>query len=622
MESQNTSIQEGGFFLSNTSRPKNFSNILNEYINKLKIGKNEHNKSLVEGQVHNFIEMANYRNITRPGGLTPENKNIFNLLINKLTDKSYTKVYNFFIKKIFDKKKYIQKHRLIKDGKRVKPKPIYPYTTNFMAMICISFILELELYTLTHLVITPNFFDNNRRDNDKVAFGNLLLSNFYALKENDPNYKYTNQYRIYRNFLSPYNLQGHPPNIDQIIGEFTKRIDLVFTKFMNLFIKNLSVQFNSSFNDIKKMIIDINSVNNTKDNENNENVNEYNHIYVDWKEYLIENFDNKISKKDINIIFKNTLNEFENEKTKYIAEGTGFFSFVFMKFVDPEYKKFPNIYQEQVHNGSCITYSLLESYIMTKLHFNGSHINLLLVLNKKYTNVQMWKYCRDGLIGSDISDRNLNFSHWATRLRFKTSDNMDFRMDKPYYAVAREINFVKSREEFIKMCLFPILDSYRSYLKINDEPITIKLDDYYGKTYEKDITSDIKNEYFSKIHVFINNRFKLISRLLKKKGVEYLESNMLSGSDRKFFTKKKQEFYLKEINKNIFSKNEKKILHKLDKKINQNILHQQIKELKDIKRNIKNQIKNNKKINKKSRKSRKSDMNRKNKNKITKKNKN
>lgn len=590
MEGGNTSKQKGGFFLSNTSKPRNFYNILTEYIRKLNVGENEHNKSLVKGQVNNFIEMANYRNITRPGGLTSENKNIFNLLINKLNDKSYTKVYNFFIKKIFDKKKYIQKHRLIKDGKRVKNKPIYPYTTNFMAMICISFILELELYTLTHLVITPNFFDNNRRDNDKVSFGNLLLSNFYALKQNDPNYKYTNQYRIYRNFLSSYNLQGHPPNIDQIIGEFTKRIDLVFTKFMNLFIKNLSVQFNSSFNDIKKMIININSFNNTKDNENRENINEYNHIYVDWKEYLIENFDNKISKKDINIIFKNTLNEFENEKTKYIAEGTGFFSFVFMKFVDPEYKKFPNIYQEQVHSGSCITYSLLESYIMTKLHFNGSHINLLLVLNKKYNNVQMWKYCREGLSGSDISDKNLNFSHWATRLRFKTSDNMDFRMDKPFYTVAKEINFVKSREQFIKMCLFPILDSYRSYLKINDEPITIKLDDYYGKTHDKDITSDIKNEYFSKIHVFINNRFKLISKLLKRKGVEYLESNMLSGSNRVHFTKKREELYLRQINRNIFTKNEKNILHKLDKNKDERIINQHIKELKKIKRNIKLKI--------------------------------
>ena len=37
-----------------------------------------------------------------------------------------------------------------------------------------------------------------------------------------------------------------------------------------------------------------------------------------------------------------------------------------------------SLYKDKVHNGSCITYSAIEAYILSRLHVNGNHINMLL----------------------------------------------------------------------------------------------------------------------------------------------------------------------------------------------------------------------------------------------------
>ena len=555
-EKQEEEIQQkGGFYLSDNRESKKFRNIIKTRLKRLELPKKNDDMP-----TKNLFEIPNYRKLTRPGGLTQNDENIFDILLEKLQSIDHKKLYSFFIKQIFDKETYIQRFTKKKGTKPfLKSKPIYPYVKNFMALICVSFILELELYSLTHLVITPNFFDNKRMEGDKVVYGNKLRSVIYSEKRKEEWRTLTNEFRIYRNFLSEFNLQKEPPSIDQIIEEFTKRIDVLFTKFMNLFISNLSISTRSTFDEIKKLIVPVNHYDhgprrNPSSQEarlNNVRVDDYDHIFVDWKKQLMNQFDNKITKKDINIIFQNTLNEFENNKTKYIAEGTGFFSFVFLKFMDPEFKKYPSLYKEQVHNGSCITYSLMESYFMTKLHFNTSHINLLLVTDSNFPVNNVWEYCKQSLDHVGLSHRKLNFSHWATRLRFKTTDKIDFRLDMPYHDVAYEINFLKQRDEFIKLLLFPILDSYKNYLSMTMLPITINIDDYSGKTLEKDIPSDIKLFYFKKIHDFIESRYNMITLLLKKRNYGYLERDMLSGIQRKKYvrTKKKKKVHKKKIAK-------------------------------------------------------------------------
>ena len=82
-------------------------------------------------------------------------------------------------------------------------------------------------------------------------------------------------------------------------------------------------------------------------------------------------------------------------------------------------------------------------------------------------------------------------------------------------------------------------------------PITINIDDYSGKTLEKDIPSDIKLFYFKKIHDFIESRYNMITLLLKKRNYGYLERDILPGIERKKYvrTKKKKKVHKKKIAK-------------------------------------------------------------------------
>lgn len=538
--------QDGGFHLSDDRRDKDFINVMKNRLSKITITSKVGQDGTQTG-THNIFELPNYRRLTRPGGLTHKDENIFDILLSRLESDEHEKIYTYFVKQIFDKTKYKQKFSKTEHGEPfLKSKSIYPYVKNFMGIICLSFILELELYSLTHLIITPNFFDNNRQENDKVVYGNLVQTVFYSKKREQEYRRYLNKFRIYRNFLSEYNLQNRPPSLDQIIEEFSKRIDIVFTKFMNLFIKNLSVLLNTEYDVIKNLIVPEQHYDHgpTRDPEgvdarlDDVRVDDYDHIFVDWKERIVKKFDAKIKKKDINKIFKETMDEYENNKTKYIMEGTGFFSFVFLKFLDPDFKKRPSLYKEQVHSGSCITYSLMEAYFMTKLHFNASHINLLLVTNTNYPRVTLWEYCRESL---NLPEKKLNFSHWAMRLKFKTSDHIDFRVNKTNHKVTSEINFVKKRSEFVRLMLFPILDSYKNYLKLDNSELTVTIDDYKGTTLEKDIPADIKALYYGKIHGFIRRRADLIDRLMRKYGKDFTEESMLSGISRRKFTIKKNK---------------------------------------------------------------------------------
>ena len=381
-------IQMGGFYLSDTREKNLYRRILNYNL-----------KSQFEYNGINLLSIVNSRKLNRPGGFIKDNDNLFNETIKRFNSESYLKIYKLFINEIFDKQKSTQKFSKTKGGKTIlESSRIYPYVKNFMAIICLSFLLELELYTLTHYLITPNFFNSDYEN--KVVLGNKVPSIFTARTSNILNKigsdDSTNPFRIYRKFLSGYDNQQkritNPPSIQDIIEEFTKRMDIIFNKFMNLLIQNLAYTCNRKESEIKNIIVVGEHYNHGRkrdpegkdayikgdDSDSNIRVDDFDHIYVHWKDRLIAFVDNNISRAEINKIIGNTLNQFENNKSKYIAEGTGFFSFIFLKYVDPLMSKEPSLYKDKVHNGSCITYSAIEAYILSKLHVNGNHINLLL----------------------------------------------------------------------------------------------------------------------------------------------------------------------------------------------------------------------------------------------------
>ena len=98
-----------------------------------------------------------------------------------------------------------------------------------MAIICISFLLELELYSLTHYVLTPNFF--NKDYENKIMLGNRVPSIFKPYAKNVINKigsdTETNPFRIYRKYLSGYDSEQKRvtsvPSMPDMVEEFTKK---------------------------------------------------------------------------------------------------------------------------------------------------------------------------------------------------------------------------------------------------------------------------------------------------------------------------------------------------------------------------------------------------------------
>ena len=541
-------IQMGGFYLSDNREKHLYRRILNYNL-----------KNQFEFNGINLLSIVNNRNLNRPGGINKENINMFNETIKRLNSEKYLKLYKYFLIEIFDKNKYTQKFSKVKGGKTIlESSSIYPYVKNFMSIICLSFLLELELYTLTHYLITPNFF--NKDYENKIILGNKVPAIFTAYTKNNVLNKIgsddsTNPFRIYRKFLSGYDSQQKrlttPPCISDIVEEFTKRMDIIFNKFMNLLIQNLAYACNRSESEIKNIIVVGEHYNHghKRDPKGNNayvyeegkkgdvRVDEFDHIYVHWKNRLIKFVDNNISREEINKIIGNSISQFENNKSKYIAEGTGFFSFIFLKFVDPLMSKDQSLYKDKVHNGSCITYSAIEAYILSKLHINGNHINLLLTGKHNSKPNDYWLYCQKALSNSDYAGKILNFSHWASIISFKSGGDIRLRASNKSYQDLLKINFVKNRGLFTKLLLYPILDSYKVYLRQLSGIITIEQDSPNG-VIQKDIRV---SEYVNKIFNFIQARYNLIESHINKKDKNYLSFSMLSKRDSVYLPMKRKK---------------------------------------------------------------------------------
>jgi hypothetical protein len=524
-------IQMGGFFLSDTREKQMYRRILNFNL-----------KKQFEYKNINLLEQANSRNMNRPGGIQ-NNTNLFNETIKRLNSESYLKLHKFFIQEIFDKTRYTQKFSKTKGGKTIlETSNLFPYVKNFMGIICLSFLLELELYTLVHYLITPNFF--NKDYPNKIILGNTIPAIFqpyFAINKLGSN-DATNPYRIYRKFLSGYNSDTkrieHPPSIVDIVEEFTKRMDIIFNKFMNLLIQNLSYACNKSESEIKNILVVSEHYNHGKKRDStgenayireegikgSDRVDEFDHIYVKWKDRLMKHMDGNLSRQQINSIIGNTLSSFENNKSKYIAEGTGFFSFIFLKYVDPQMSSEPDLYRDKVHNGSCITYSAIEAYILSRLHINGNHINLLLRNKIGEGGNNYWLYCQESLKDENYSGKTLGFSHWASNIKFKSGGNIRLRASKKDYQDLLEVNFVKNRGLFTKLLLYPILDSYKVYLRKMNGPITIEMNGPNG-VQQKDIQI---GEYVNKILNFIQARYNFIDQKINRKNRSYTSISMLS----------------------------------------------------------------------------------------------
>jgi hypothetical protein len=161
-----------------------------------------------------------------------------------------------------------------------------------------------------------------------------------------------------------------------------------------------------------------------------------------------------------NIALRETVSGFILD-TPYLSEAIGFFSWMFMKnYFD----------QKAPYYGSCITYSLLELYVGSRLHENVKLGLQFEDVNKnEIKNHPYWKKTEATL--DDFLSRKHNLfasqqkygiSHWITNIGGKYDRAIEqFRIV--------DVSMHENKREFFAALICPVFDSYETYWKKNTE---------------------------------------------------------------------------------------------------------------------------------------------------------
>lgn len=331
--------------------------------------------------------------------------------IELMTTDKYTNIIRILIRNYFNTTTYEQQFQDAHGNIIATTKGMKPYHTNMVALIFLSFLLELEMFALTHHIISYNTESNPGRN---------TVPKLFQLTEREQ------KYRVYRDIVN------NSPN--EIVNIFTRKIDKIFYKFMDFLVQSIAETFAMTKEDVCEKIVP---------NEHIEHViGTYDFIYVDWKERLSGGDRKKII--DINNLIKWALRKIEEDDTEYIADGVGFFSFIFL--LNGNYKK--------EYYGSCITYTMFEIYVMSLLHVNGENINLLLENQKYGEQHEYWNHTQNW-IGHGLS-------HWATSYDL-TGGYITMR--SLYPDTGTSCNFDKQKHKMLRALIWPIFDSAYHYIR-------------------------------------------------------------------------------------------------------------------------------------------------------------
>ena len=372
----------------------------------------------------------------------------FNFL---LTDVNYNSIYSYLLRNYTNNEPYEQEFSKKPQGKELISKfsGMIPYHINIGALMFLSFIVELEIFTLFNSIIPCNTILNPNRNNLNTAFCHKV--------------DLCTPTRIYKdNILT---------NIAPLFYTFTYELDLIFINFMKNLITNISTHYRKTYNEILIKIVPV--------EDYRYKIDTFEFIFVDWKDRL-EQFLTPLAaidiNKTINTIIYSTINQIESKDLIYIAESTGFFSYMYL--VNPS--------NPSLKFGSCITYSMFELYIMSRLHINGS--NMILLIEKEHQQPhEYWK----------LTQKRTNIetlTHYATKFNFSSGDFSLRSMFRDKGLV--ELQFDQNKNKILKLFIYIIYDMYIRYIK-----------SYTGYTLEQ--KSKVK-----KLMYFIRKRINKIEELL------------------------------------------------------------------------------------------------------------
>jgi len=409
---------------------------------------------------------------------TPPKKDLS--ILNSLP---YTEIYTKLINIIMTDEVYTQTFAYT-DGTKYEHNDMHNYHIQLCALMTMSFLIELEVFSVVHNYIPVNIAGKTQN--------NILPSVFVDHPTS------TTPERSY----SPKISDG----VDAILKYFTDTLDKFFNDFMTQLVVQIQLSVGVfSQQEILEAIVPVNS----KDPQHRPNT--FDFIYVNWKERITTKIQDKMTPaayiagfypRRINMAIQTAMDYVERGGSKYIAEGTGFFSFLYLLPV-------PSADSSQ-YNGSCITYSMLELYIMARLHVHANNLTLNMEIQPddpptvppKFRPHRTWQTIQKD---PDINLRAV--SHWATRYKFASHELRLRSFFDGLITTQYLFNFVDpNKPKLCLLLLYPIFDSYIHYLTQPDALVLKKT-----KTYETEINTILLP--------FILGRINFVKLLFSKKTI-------------------------------------------------------------------------------------------------------
>jgi hypothetical protein len=434
-----------------------------------------------------------------------------------LYNEKYNSLFPYILNEYKNNKDYIQQFTK-SSGEIIAILPeMFPYHINIGALMFLSFIIELEIFTLFHSIIPFNTIKYPDRNSINTCFSHKVSEGICT------------KTRIYKDEVAN--------NLQPLFMTFTHNLDNIFNDFMKKLVTNISRHYGRDYDDILKYIVPIEESRYEKD--------KFNFIFKDWKN-RIEKSMPSLNKRHttigaINRVIKSTIEEIEKQDLNYIAESTGFFSYMYL--VNPK--------DRDLSYGSCITYSMFELYIMSRLHTKAE--NMVLLIEKEHYEPHRYWQITQKRTGIDT------LTHYATK--FDLSDGAftlrSIFADKGLH----ELRFNNDKNKILKLFIYIIYDMYVYYMKSGISNPTIE------------------QEYnIKKIMFLIRKRINTIEEILQsndiiqgldtdEKIIKYLE--VLSNSNNSILTNIDLDIIFKNPNiKNILeSQTESKMWELLSKSI-------------------------------------------------------
>jgi hypothetical protein len=381
--------------------------------------------------LHECIERigsnVNYFNFDENGNKLPgyEFDETFNFL---LKDETYNQIFVYLISNYKNNEPYEQLFQKRSGETIANFNGMIRYHINIGALMFLSFIIELEIFTLFHSIIPFNTISNPSRNDLPAAFECRANEGLCTRK------------RIFKNEVSS--------DVIAKFINFTERLDNIFNDFMTKFIEELTGMINTNSLEILKCIVPVDDWRYKKG--------KFNFIFVDWKERILKitKLDQDITRNMINIKLNETMKKIQNQQLMhYIAEATGFFSYMYL--VDPN--------DTTLLYGSCITYSMFELYIMSRLHIPGDKLNLL--IEKEHLGPhKFWQ----------ITQKRTSIptlTHYATKFPF-SSLPLEFRSIFKSNGIV-ELPFSTNKNKILKLFIYIIFDMNIRYFlpHLQDEKV-------------------------------------------------------------------------------------------------------------------------------------------------------